>query len=197
LAFKYLLIQIIMAKQKGNVVTHGLSGKVGGMLVFRQTAGGTVVQSPPRTSGNVTEAQLAHQRKFQRAVLYSTGAVSDPKLEAAYVAKAKPGQTARNVAVADFFHAPDISAVDMSGYGGQAGDVIRIEVTDDFTVKAVKVSISNADGSPVEEGYAVQEATGYEWTYTTTAKNESLEGDRIEIFASDTPGNISEKMTEL
>jgi hypothetical protein len=186
-----------MAKQKRNVVTHGLSGKVGGMLVFRQTAGGTVVQSPPRTSGNVTEVQRAHQRKFQRAILYSTGMVSDPKMEAAYAAKAKPGQTARNVAVADFFHAPDIEQIDVSGYGGHAGDVIRIEVTDDFAVKVVKVSISNTDGSPVEEGYAVQEATGYEWTYVATADNDSLKGDRIEILASDTPGNISEKVMEL
>jgi hypothetical protein len=186
-----------MAKQKRNVVTHGLSGMVGGMLVFRQTASGTVIQSPPRTSGNATPAQLAHQRKFQRAILYSTGVVSDPEMEAAYAAKAKPGQTARNVAVADFFHAPDISNIDLSGYKGRAGDVIRIEVTDDFAVRAVKVVISNADGLPIEEGYAVQEATGYEWTYRATANNESRKGDRIEIFASDTPGNISEKMTEL
>jgi hypothetical protein len=29
----------IMAKQHGNVVTHGLSGKVGDLLVFRQRDG--------------------------------------------------------------------------------------------------------------------------------------------------------------
>jgi hypothetical protein len=185
-----------MAKQKNNVVTYGLSGKVGRMLVFRQTAGGTVVQSMPRTSGKVTEAQQAHQRKFQRAVLYSLGVLSDPRMEAAYAAKAQPGQSARNVAVADFFHAPDISVVDVSGYSGQPDDIIRIEVTDDFAVKEVKVVIRNADGTLVEEGEAVQSATGYEWTYTATAHND-LEGDRIEIFASDTPGNISEKITEL
>ena len=186
-----------MAKQTRNVVTHGLSGMVGGMLVFRQTAGGTVVQSPPRTSGQVTDAQRTQRRKFQRAILYSTAAMSNPELAAAYGAKAKPGQTARNVAVADFFHAPDISAVDISGYIGQPGDVIRIEVTDDFVVKAVKVVISNTDGSLVEEGYAVQADTGYEWLYTANALNDSLTGDRIEIFASETPGNISEKTVEL
>jgi hypothetical protein len=31
-----------MAKQRGNVVTHGLSGKIGGLLVFRQRAGQTI-----------------------------------------------------------------------------------------------------------------------------------------------------------
>ena len=37
----------IMAKQTNNVVTHGLSGKVGDLLVFRQRAGKTVVGKAP------------------------------------------------------------------------------------------------------------------------------------------------------
>ncbi|MDR2120087.1 MAG: hypothetical protein LBP64_04335 [Tannerella sp.] len=186
-----------MAKQTNNIVTHGLSGTIGGMLVFRQTASGTVVQSPPRTSGKESEAQRAHRRKFQRAVLYANAAVSDPATEAAYATKVKPGQAARHVAVADFFHAPDIDVIDLSGYHGKPGDVIRIEVTDDFAVAEVKVVIRNSDGSPVEEGYAKREATGYEWTYAATAENAVLTGDRIEILASDTPGNISSKTEEI
>jgi hypothetical protein len=49
----------------------------------------------------------------------------------------------------------------------------------------------------VEEGFAQSDATGYEWLYTATQVNENLSGDRIEVFASDTPGNISEKVQEL
>jgi hypothetical protein len=101
------------------------------------------------------------------------------------------------VAVADFFHAPDIDAIDLSGYHDKPGDVIRIEVTDDFAVKEVKVVITNPDGSLVEEGFATPGAVGYEWMYKATAANESLTGDRIEIYASDTPGNISVKTEEL
>ena len=39
-----------MAKQTNNVITHGLSGKVGDLLVFRQRAGKTVIAkaSPKR-----------------------------------------------------------------------------------------------------------------------------------------------------
>jgi hypothetical protein len=171
-----------MAKQKDNVVTHGLSGTIGGMLVFHQRAGQTVVAKTPTVSNVETEAQRAHRRRFQHAVLYSGGAAA---------AKAKRGQTARNVAVADFLRAPDIELIDLTGYHGKAGDTVRIEATDDFAVREVKVVISNADGSPVEEGYAKQEPTGYEWIYTATAGNDTLEGDRIEVYASDTPGNIS------
>jgi hypothetical protein len=186
-----------MAKQKGNVVTHGLSGKVGGMLVFRQTATGTVVQSPPRKSGMESQAQRAHRKKFQRAVLYSGIVDTNPDMETAYAAKAKKGQTARNMALADYMHAPDIQHVDVSGYHGEPGDVIRIEVTDDFAVVEVKVVITNLDGSIVEEGYAKPEDTGYEWTYTATAKNPDTKGDRIEVYASDTPGNIKEAGEDL
>jgi hypothetical protein len=186
-----------MAKQKGNVVTHGLSGQIGGMIVFRQRAGQTIVSKMPAVSKKVTEAQLAHRRKFQRAILYSTGVLSDPELAEAYAAKAKPGQSARNVAVADYFHAPDIEVIDVTGYRGLPGDVIRIEATDDFKVREVKVVICRADGTPVEEGYATQEPAGYEWKYVATVENLTQEGDRIEVFASDLPGNISEKIKEL
>jgi hypothetical protein len=148
-------------------------------------------------SGKATEAQIAHRRKFQRAILYSNAVAANPDMEAAYAAKVKPGQQVRNVAVADFMRAPDIDVIDLSGYNGRIDDVIRIEVTDDFAVREVKVVIINLNGSIVEEGFAVQEPTGYEWTYKATAANDSLDGDRIEIFASDTPGNISSKTEEL
>jgi hypothetical protein len=123
--------------------------------------------------------------------------VADPELNAAYAAKAKKGRTARHVAISDYFHAPDIEAVDLSGYHGKPGDVIRIEVTDNFAVKEVKVVITNPDGSLVEEDFATPGAIGYEWTYKATADNADLDGDRIDIYASDTPGNISHKEQEL
>jgi hypothetical protein len=186
-----------MARQEGNVVTHRLSGKIGDLLVFRQRAGKTVVAKMPTISNKVTEAQLAQRRKFQRAVLYAGGVAADPVQSAAYAGKTKPGQTFRNLAIADYLHAPDIEMIDLSGYHGVPGDVIRIEVTDDFAVREVKVVITNSDGAPVEEGFATPEPTGYEWTYTATAANDELSGDRIEVFASDTPGNIAKRTAEI
>jgi hypothetical protein len=186
-----------MARQKGNVVTHRLSGKIGDLLVFRQRAGSTVVAKTPAVSNKTTEAQRAQRRKFQRAVLYAGGVAADPELSDAYAGKTKPGQTFRNLAVADYLHAPDIEVIDLSGYHGKPGDVIRIEAIDDFAVREVKVVITNPDGTPVEEGFAKPGIAGYEWLYTATATNDDLSGDRIEVFASDTPGNISEKTAEL
>jgi hypothetical protein len=177
-----------MAKSVNNVITHGLSGKIGDLLVFRQRGGKTVVANVPRKSNKVSEKQKEQRRKFQLAVLYG----QSPENQEIYREKAaKKGRVPFNVAVADFLKAPDIEQVDLSGYTGQPGDTIRIRVTDDFAVAGVTVRITNPDGSPVEEGEAQSDPFGYEWTFTAARTNDSLEGDKIEIFASDIPGNIT------
>ena len=181
-----------MAKQKNNVVTHGLSGTVGGMLVFRQTATGTVIQSFPRMSDKATEAQKAQRSKFQRAVLYGKAMLADPVRREEYEAAAhRKKRTPFNVAVADFLLAPDIEVIDVSGYHGIPGDVIRIEATDDFMVKEVRVIISDYAGNVIEEGNAQPGAWSVEWIYTAVADNPNPAGDRIEVYASDMPGSIT------
>ena len=180
-----------MAKQTNNVVTHGLSGKIGDLLVFSQRGGKTIVGKVPQKRKTDTEQQKEHRRKFQRAVLYAKSALADPEMREAYGKSAKTGQNGYNVAVADFFNAPDIHNVDVSNYTGQSGDAIRIRVTDDFMVKEVKVRISSADGTLVEDGYAAPDAVGYVWTYIATSTNDDMDGNRIEIIASDLPGNIA------
>ena len=186
-----------MAKQSNNVVTHGLSGKIGDLLVFRQRAGQTVVAKAPPKRTSSTEQQKEHQHRFQRAVLYAKSVVADPEMKSAYDQAAKKGRTGYNVAIADFFQAPDIHNIDVSGYTGNPGDVIRVQVSDNFLVKEVKISITNADGSLVEAGEATPDAVGYVWTYTATSSNESLEGDRIEITASDLPGNVTQDIVSI
>ena len=145
----------------------------------------------PTTTPKATDSQKEQRRRFQQATFYAKAAIADPDTKAAYAGSAKKGQTAYNVAVADFFHAPDIESVDLSHYTGQPGDTILIRATDDFMVKEVKVTITNADGSLVEKGDAAPDAGGYLWTYTATQVNDNLEGDKIEIAASDLPGNIT------
>jgi len=95
------------------------------------------------------------------------------------------------VAVADFFHAPDIEEVDLSGYSGRVGDEIRIKATDDFGVQQVIVRIENSDATLVEEGQAVKSPNELHWIYRATAVNESLNGDKITVTATDRPHNVS------
>jgi hypothetical protein len=95
------------------------------------------------------------------------------------------------VAVADFLHAPNIDEIDLTAYHGTVNDTIRVRVTDDFRVQQVQVSILNSDGSIVEQGDAVKQTNQIDWVYTATAANESTEGDKIVVRASDKPGHIS------
>jgi hypothetical protein len=192
-----------MAESKNNVLTHGLSGKVGDLIVFRSRFGKTIVASKPKErTGEPTEAQQAVQSKFQEAVLYAKGAIKNPETATGYQQESeksgKEGKTAYNIAVADFFQAPDIKTVDLEKYSGKAGDTITIEVTDDFKVKSVTVAILNADGTEVEHADAKQDANDTrKWVFTAKAANASLDGDKIIIRASDIPGNVTEKETSL
>ncbi|MDR1981683.1 MAG: hypothetical protein LBQ39_08730 [Tannerellaceae bacterium] len=183
-----------MAESKNNVVTHGLSGTIGDMLIFSQRYGKTIVSKVPDRSKIIeSEKQRAQRDRFQEAIVYGKIAVSDPELNAAYRAKAGKGLTGYNVAIADMLHAPDIKSIDLSDYTGKAGDVIRVSVTDDFMVKDVKISIVNIDGTLVEEGSAVPDASGYLWTFKATQNNDSLIGDKITVTASDLPGNVTQE----
>ncbi|MDF2551503.1 MAG: hypothetical protein K0R77_778 [Chryseobacterium sp.] len=187
-----------MAESKNNIVTHGLSGKVGDLLVFSQRNGKTVVSKAPKErTGEMSEKQKQHTLRFQKAVLYAKAVLNDPVKKQLYEAKADHsiGMSTYNVAVADLLNAPDIEEINLSGYTGNSGDLIKIVATDDFGVVSVHVKIENADGTLVEEGAAVN--NGAEWIYTATASNLDLAGDKITVTASDAPANMTEETKTL
>ncbi len=178
-----------MAKVRNNIFVRGLSGSLGEQFVVKQDkAGRTIVSVAPTFSENRTysEAQLDWQDKFRDASVYATGA----KDNETYVEKAKGTPlTSYNVAMADFFHAPEIKELDASAWHGTAGEVIRILAVDDVKVTQVNVVITDDAGTVIEQGAAVQ-AEGAWWNYTTTVTNASA--DRIVVTARDLPGNIAE-----
>ena len=178
-----------MAESKNNVVTHGLSGKID-LLVFRSRGNRTLVSlAPHKSSQPPSAAQEAVKQKFQQAVLYGKAVNADPAKKAAYENAASEGQSAYNVAIADFFNAPNIEEINVEGYTGAIGSKIIVKATDDFEVSKVHVTIENGDGSLVEEGDAVADAIGLHFTYTATVTNASVTGDKITVTAFDNPGN--------
>jgi hypothetical protein len=59
-----------MAQFKDNIIIHGLSVKVGNILVFSQRNGKTIVGKVPRKSTkDDTPAQEVHKQKFQKAII--------------------------------------------------------------------------------------------------------------------------------
>ena len=187
-----------MATSNNNIITHGLSGKIGDMLVFTQRGGKTIVgKVPDKSKVAFTEKQKKVTLKFQEAVFYAKNALNDVPTKEAYTNEAKVGQSAYNVAVADFFNAPEIDSVDFTLYTGQPGEKILVRATDDFQVKQVTVAIYNSDGSLVEKGDAQLDSTGLRWEYLTTTINEQLSGDKIVVQATDLPGNMTESQNSL
>ncbi|WP_046242631.1 hypothetical protein [Hymenobacter terrenus] len=188
-----------MAKVKNNIVTQGLSGMLGGQLVFRQTSRGTVVGvAPSEPSGPPTAGQLAQRERFQQAVIYAKGRSQDPAVQAEYGDTAKAQDiSVYNVLLRDFMQAPNITAVDLDQYTGQVGELIVVTANDDHAVKAVTVKIENSDSSLVEQGAAQQQADPNRWHYLTTATNASLAGDKITVTATDNPGHNATKTSTL
>ncbi|HEY4787282.1 MAG TPA: hypothetical protein VIH57_14585 [Bacteroidales bacterium] len=182
-----------MARLGKNVVTTRLRGKVGDLLVFRMKGNKTYVSTAPEDKERVPSvAQKAQTKRFQEAIIYGKGVIADPTLKNAYQLSANGNQTAFNVAVADFLHAPQIDEVDVSKYTGKAGDIIRVRATDDFKVAQVQISIYNSDNTLVEEGLAKQQTNPLDWVYTITVNNPETQGDKIVIRASDLPGNLTQ-----
>ena len=182
-----------MAESKDNYVIHGMSGKLGNLLVFKQWFGRTIVGKRPRKTDTVTTAQQGIRDKFQLAAAYAKAAFADTPTKNAYKSKTTPGQTAFNLAISDFFIAPTITDIDTSGYTGEVGGKIKIAATDDFMVKTVDVVIAKADGSIIEQGAAVADADGVHWVYTATLANAALSGTKITATAKDLPANMTVK----
>lgn len=187
-----------MATTKNNVIVKGASGKFGRQIVFSQRAGKTIMSKPPVRTAPPTPKQIQQQEKFAKAATYAKNALLDPTLKEAYTNEAKKRQDVSpyNMAMTDYLRPPQITNVDHSAYTGNASDEkIIIEVADTFKVVSVKVKITAANNSPLEEGNAT--LVKGKWEYTTTANNATLTGTKITLTATDRPGNTTTKEITL
>jgi hypothetical protein len=180
-----------MAKVANNLVIHGLSGMLGKQVVVRRQKNGEyiVAAAPGHSSHELSEAQKQHRERFRQAILYAKSAQETPEYKD--VAKAR-GQSAYNVAVADFLHPPEIQQIDLAGYKGAANESITVTAIDDMKVKTVGVMIVNDDGTLVEKGTAVvSPSAANQWVYKTTAAAGSA-SVKIVVDVADLAGQVAE-----
>src|SRR3989337_1546981 len=175
-----------MSQVFDNIVLSGLTGSLGGKLVLRRgRRGQPIVSAKPVFAPNreFTAAQKEHQQAFREATAYAKSA----RRENVYLARAeKTGQTPYNVAVADWFNKPQITALDVTGWKGQTGQTIRIKAIDDVRISRVSVVITDGNGLVFEQGNA-QPGDASWWTYITTAQANG--NRRLDVTALDLPGN--------
>jgi hypothetical protein len=178
-----------MATVRNNIIMQGLSGGLGNQIILRQDkAGRTIIATRPRRNPNrvFSETQQQHRNNFREAAAYAQSARTAP----IYVSKAAgTPMNPYNVALADWFHAPEILDMDLGDWSGQPGKVIRVKAIDDVLVSDVTVRIQGAGGALLEQGEATQ-ADGLWWEYTT----KSTGSGSLTVFAAaqDMPGNITE-----
>jgi hypothetical protein len=186
-----------MVQIKKNIVTKGFSGKLD-TIVFRVRGGKTIVSTAPEHKEHeLSQAQKNHRKNFQEAILYGKSVLADAGRKAEYKEVADEGQSAYNVAVADFLNAPAIEEIDVNKYTGQPGSTITVQASDDFKVAEVQIAIYNNDGSLVEKGFAVQQPNLADWLYTATAVNSELPGDKVVVRVTDIPGNLTQVDSNL
>ena len=178
-----------MAKIKDNLAMQGISGKLGNQVVYRRVGDKIIVVAKPRRKPTTHPTLISQNNRFRLASTYAKNALQDPVLKDLYTAEAKRRGVinAYNMAVSDYLKAPEIRHINAEAYTGtQKGELITIEVSDNFKVVQVKVTISHGEET-VEEGNAV--LTADIWQYATTALNPALSGSKIVVTALDRPNN--------
>ena len=180
-----------MARVNYNVVTHGVSGKIGDLLQFRQRNGKTIIAKIAARSGKVAPAQQLVRDKFRLATAYAKSAIKNPAIRELYETRATGGQSAYNLAIRDYFNAPVINAVDIGSYTGEIGSLITVMATDDTRLVDVRLQVFDSTGSLVEAGSATRVGEQDSWIYTATVFHHSPSGGKVLVEVQDTPGNIT------
>jgi hypothetical protein len=183
-------------KFKLNPAFEQASGSLGD-LVFREVNGKTIVSRKPSTNGEITEAQAAHRERFRQAAAYGKFALANQTTRELYESASEEKDiSAFALCVADFLNLPSIKDVDLSAYHGQTGDTIKLITSDDFGVVNVHVVITNALGTILESGNAVEAPAGTgHWSYTATAAVAAGTTVTVKVTATDRPGGVATTTT--
>lgn len=181
-----------MARSINNPIMQGATGRVG-KTSFRRTVFGTVIANMQdyEHKKEPTPDQVAFRQRFKKATAYIKARMKEPQFKDRYAALAKPGVSAYTTAFADFMSPPKILSIDVNGYAGATGNKIIIDATDNFAIKTVEVSITDASGAVIETGLAVFANPDPDWVYVATKPNGITKGSKIMVRATDYSGAVS------
>jgi len=188
-----------MSIVKDNIVTRGLSGKLGKQIVFRQWSGATFLAKAPVMSSSFlnNEVIVKNKLRFKAATGYAKRVMNDPALKQVYKSRCKARQNAYAKAIQDFYGAPEIEEIDLSNYTGEANSFIRVYATENFRVDQVRVMIENEQNQEVESGFATQEENTDWWKFIVSGTHILSSGGKVVVTASDLPGNETTKEANI
>ena len=108
-----------------------------------------------------------------------------------YIHKAMElGTTPYNLAITDWFGAPQVLEIDVDRWTGEVGQIIRVKARDNVRVARVSVVIRDSNENALESGEAVPSAEDNAWwNYTTQSHINMTPFPTVEAIAEDLPGN--------
>jgi len=166
--------------------------------VYRTYSGVTIMSRLPNFTGRKwSKAQKDNRKRFRIASAHAKRELLDPEVREYYRKRAKPGQTANNVAISDFMLKPEIDDIDVKNYKGKEGNPIKVTVRHNLGVAAVIVMILNATGLEIESGMAIKMSATGDWVYMAKVPNPAFQGGRVVIRVSYPPGNMVSTFQQL
>ncbi len=180
-----------MAELNLDPLVNRVRGKLGN-FVYKQVGNSVYIAKRPSFNNHEPSAsQLEVRDKFKRASAYGKAVMADPQAKAVYAAVAATKELPLfSVIMTDYLKAPEVVAVDLSGYTGQIGEKIAVRATDDFEVISVVVEISTANAGVAETTPTVRSTVNPEFWEFTAAANATGGGQiQVKVTASDRPGN--------
>jgi hypothetical protein len=166
--------------------TH-VRGRIG-PLTYRKTDYGNVLAPFAASTTAPTAAQLQVREQFRAASAYAKRMLADPEQGPRYaLAAAAKGMKPRPFAIADFFNEPVVQTIDVSGYHGTLGDLIKVQAFDDFEVTGVHIAVLDGENAVIFQGAAV--LTNGLWQLAATVGIAIGETVTITATATDRPGH--------
>lgn len=183
-----------MAILQTNSLVKGFSGSIG-KLVLKQVGGKTILSTAPKPSGKQSEKQRQNRLKFKAASAYAKHILTDPQKKAYYLQKAKKFNltNAYTAVIKDYMSKGEITAIDTSGYKGNAGDKIKVKVfKKHFKINKVRVAICNEHGRFLMNALAVKKGMD-EFVFTAPEGMMLQSGYRVKAIIEDHVRNEVER----
>lgn len=158
--------------------------------VYRTYRGRTFLQKKPEMPQARAAGQLETQQTFAGGSAYADRVKADPDLLAFY---RKAGRSRelnyRQMAIRDYFSAPQVSRFNADDYRAETGGPLKVSALEKVSVARVHIALIAADGTCVLEG----EARGIEpWVWDAPALPAGTPMPvRAIVNAYDLPGNVT------
>jgi hypothetical protein len=188
-----------MAVSKNNVITHGASGMLGGVLVFRSRNGKTFICNRPKKPTKESPVQKENRTKFKRATAFAKQMMLDPAKKAEYweIAQRLSLPNAYTAAITEYMRKPEIVEVGISKDTENTSGKITIEARKKgFEIELVEVIITDQEGKIIEKGKA-RKVDDTNWSYTSLISLDNKNRLNIRVNAKDRTGGVREYRMNL